>query len=133
MSGSRSVFLGALLAVSVAVLQEALVRLVEASGARDQPAVILVLLLAAFLGLLTAVVVRALKLASAVAPTALVMGWIVVPPLLKAIPAAATQYFASAASLTAPDAVALSVAVLAAAVTLAIQAEPLRSPRGPRR
>lgn len=129
MSGSRSIFLGALLALGVAIVQEALVRLVEASGARDQPAVILILLLAAFLGLLSAVVVRALKLASAVAPTALVMGWIVVPPLLKAIPAGATQYFASDASLTAPDAVALSVAVLAAAVTLAVQAEPQRASR----
>jgi hypothetical protein len=123
MSGSRSVFLGALLALGVAVLQEALVRLVEASGAKDQPAVILILLLAAFLGLLTAVVVRAMRLPGAVAPTVLVIGWIVVPPLLKAIPAAATQYFASDAALSAPDAVALAVAVLAAAVTLGVQAE----------
>jgi uncharacterized membrane protein HdeD (DUF308 family) len=123
MSGTRSVSLGALLAVGVAVLQEGLVRLVEASGARDQPAVILILLLAAFLGLLTAVAVRATRLPGAVAPTVLVIGWIVVPPLLRAIPAAATQYFASDASLTAPDAVALAVAVLAAAVTLGVQAE----------
>ena len=123
MSGSRSVFLGALLAVGVAVLQEGLVRLVEASGAKDQPAVILILLLAAFLGLLTAVTVRAMRLPGAVAPTVLVIGWIVVPPLLRAIPAAATDIFASDASLTAPDAVALAVAVLAAAVTLGVQAE----------
>jgi hypothetical protein len=123
MRGSRSVFLGALLALGVAILQEALVRLVEASGAKDQPAVILVLLLAAFLGLLTAVVVRAMRLPGAVAPTVLVIGWIVVPPLLRAIPAAATQYFASDAALSAPDAVALAVAVLAAAVTLGVQAE----------
>jgi hypothetical protein len=123
-SGSRSVFLGALLAVGVAVLQEGLVRLVEASGAKDQPALILVLLLAAFLGLLTAVGVRAMRLPGAVAPTVLVIGWIVVPPLLRAIPAGATQYFASDASLTAPDAVALAVAVLAAAVTLGVQGEP---------
>jgi hypothetical protein len=123
MSGTRSVFLGAVLAVGVAVLQEALVRLVEASGAKDQPAVILVLLLAAFLGLLTAVVVRAMKLPGAVAPTVLVIGWIVVPPLLKSIPAAATKSFASDAALSAPDAVALAVAVLAAAVTLGVQAE----------
>jgi len=123
MSASRSVFLGALLAVGVAILQEGLVRLVEASGAKDQPAVILILLLAAFLGLLTAVVVRAMRLPGAVAPTVLVIGWIVVPPFLGAIPAAATQYFASDASLTAPDAVALAVAVLAAAVTLGVQAE----------
>lgn len=123
MSGARSAFLGAVLAVGVAVLQRGLVGLVEASGAKDQPAVILILLLAAFLGLLTAVVVRAMRLPGAVAPTVLVMGWIVVPPLLKAIPAAATRYFASDASLTAPDAVALVVAVLAAAVTLGVQAE----------
>jgi hypothetical protein len=131
-SGSRSVFLGALLALGVAILQEALVRLVEASGAKDQPAVILILLLAAFLGLLTAVGVRALKLAGAVAPTVLVIGWIVVPPLLRAIPAPVTQIFAADASLTAPDAVALAVAVIAAAVTLGVQAEPLRAPRAPR-
>lgn len=123
MSGSRSVFLGAMLALGVAILQEALVRLVEASGARDQPAVILILLLAAFLGLLTAVVVRAMRLPGAVAPTVLVIGWIVVPPLLKAIPAPGTQSFASDASLTAPDAVALAVAVIAAAVTLGVQRE----------
>jgi hypothetical protein len=123
MTGIRSFFLGALLAVGVAVLQEGLVRLVEASGARDQPAVILILLLAAFLGLLTAVAVRAMRLPGAVAPTVLVIGWIVVPPLLKAIPAAATDIFAASASLTAPDAVALAVAVLAAAITLGVQAE----------
>jgi hypothetical protein len=123
MSGARSTLLGALLAVGVAVAQRGLVGLVEASGAKDQPAVILVLLLAAFLGLLTAVVVRAMRLPGAVAPTVLVIGWIVVPPLLRAIPAAATRYFASDASLTAPDAVALAVAVLAAAVTLGVQAE----------
>ena len=123
MSGTRSVFLGALLAVGVAVLQEGLVRLVEASGAKDQPAVVLILLLAAFLGLLTAVAVRAMRLPGAVAPTVLVIGWIVVPPLLKAIPSAATQYFASDAALAAPAAVALAVAVLAAAVTLGVQAE----------
>ncbi len=123
MSGARSASLGALLAVGVAVLQRGLVGLVEASGARDQPAVILILLLAAFLGLLTAVVVRAMRLPGAVAPTVLVMGWIVVPPLLKAVPAAATQYFASDASLTAPNAVALAVAILAAAVTLGVQGD----------
>jgi hypothetical protein len=123
MSGARSASLGALLAVGVAVLQRGLVGLVEASGARDQPAVILILLLAAFLGLLTAVVVRAMRLPGAVAPTVLVIGWIVVPPLLKAVPAAATQYFAADASLTAANAVALAVAVLAAAVTLGVQAE----------
>jgi hypothetical protein len=123
-SGARSVTMGALLAVGVAVLQRLLVGLVEASGAKDQPAVILILLLAAFLGLLTAVVVRAMRLPGAVAPTVLVIGWIVVPPLLRAIPAGVTQYFASDASLTAANAVALAVAVLAAAVTLGVQGEP---------
>lgn len=95
----------------------------DTSGARDQPAVVLVLLLAAFLGLLTAVVIRALRLPGFMAPTALVVGWIVVPPLLQAIPSAATQYFAADAALTAPDAVALAVAVIAAAVTLGVQPE----------
>ena len=123
MSGARSTFFGAFLAVGVAIVQRGLVGLVEASGAKDQPAVVLILLLAAFLGLLIAVVVRAIRLPGALAPTALVLGWIVVPPLLKAIPSAATQYFASDAALAAPDAVALVVAVLAAAVTLGVQAE----------
>ena len=123
MSGARTAILAAFLALGVAVLQQGLVQLVEASGARDQPAVVLILLLAAFLGLLTAVVTRALRVPGAMAPTVLVLGWIVVPPLLKAIPSAATQYFAADAALTAPDAVALAVAVIAAAVTLGVQAE----------
>jgi len=122
-SGARTSTLAAFLAVGVAVLQQGLAMLVEASGARQTPAVVLVLLLAAFLGLLTAVVVRAMRLPGALAPTVLVLGWIVVPPLLNAIPSAATQYFASDAALTAADAVALAVAVLAAAVTLGVQAE----------
>lgn len=123
MSGARTAILAAFLALGVAVLQQGLVRLVEASGARDQPAVVLILLLAAFLGLLTAVVTRALRVPGAMAPTVLVLGWIVVPPLLKAIPSAATQYFATDAALTAPDAVALAVAVVAAAVTMGVQSE----------
>jgi hypothetical protein len=123
MSGARSTFLGAFLAIGVAAVQRGLVGLVEASGAKDQPAVVLILLLAAFLGLLTAVVTRAMRLPGALAPTVLVLGWIVVPPLLRAIPSGATQYFASDAALAAPDAVALVVAVLAAAVTLGVQAE----------
>jgi hypothetical protein len=126
MSGARTAVLGAILAIGVAVLQQGLVNLVDASGARDQPAVILVLLLAAFLGLVTAVVTRAMHLPGAVAPTALVLGWIIVPPLLGAIPSAATRYLAGdggGAALTASDAVALAVAVIAAAVTLGVQAE----------
>lgn len=123
MSGARTAILGAILALGVAVLGQGLVRLVEASGAMDQPAVLLILLLAAFLGLLTAVVIRALRLPGAVAPTVLVIGWIVVPPILGAIPSAATQYFAGDAALPEADAVALAVAVIAAAVTLGVQAE----------
>jgi membrane-bound ClpP family serine protease len=123
MSGARSAILGGVLAVGVAVLQQGLVRLVMASGAKDQPAVVLILLLAAFLGLLTAVVTRAMRLPGAVAPTVLVLGWILVPPILGAVPSAATQYFAGDAALTAADAVALTVAVLSAAVTLGVQAE----------
>lgn len=123
MSGARSAILAAVLALGVSVVEQGLVRLVEASGAKDQPAVVLILLLAAFLGLLTAVVIRGMRLPGAMAPTVLVLGWIVVPPLLRAIPSAATQYFAADAALTAPDAVALAVAVIAAAVTLSVQAE----------
>lgn len=123
MSGARNAILGGVLAVGVAVLQQGLVRLVVASGAKDQPAVVLILLLAAFLGLLTAVVTRAMRLPGAVAPTVLVLGWILVPPILGAVPSAATQYFAGDAALTAADAVALTVAVLSAAVTLGVQAE----------
>jgi hypothetical protein len=122
-SGPRTAILTAFLAVGVAILQQALVGLVDASGAKDQPAVVLVLLLAAFLGLLTAVATRALRLPGAMAPTVLVLGWIMVPPLLKAIPSAATQYFAADAALAAPDAVALTVAVVAAAITLGVQAD----------
>jgi len=123
MSGARAVVMTAILALGVAILGQGLVRLVEASGAKDQPAVILILLLAAFLGLLTAVVIRSLNLPGAMAPTVLVLGWIVVPPILGAIPSAATQYFAGDAALSAADAVALAVAVIAAAVTLGVQAE----------
>jgi hypothetical protein len=123
MSGARSAVLAAILGLGVAVVEQGLVRLVEASGAKDQPAVVLILLLAAFLGLLTAVMVRAMRLPGALAPTALVLGWVVVPPLLKAIPSAATQSFAADSSLSAPTAVALAVAVIAAAVTLGVQSE----------
>jgi uncharacterized membrane protein HdeD (DUF308 family) len=119
-SGARTAFLTAILALGVAVLQQGLVQLVEASGARDQPAVILVLLLSAFLGLLTAVVARATGLPGAVAPTVLVLGWIVVPPVLGAIPSSLTEYFAGEAALDATDAVALAVAVVSAAATLGV-------------
>jgi uncharacterized membrane protein HdeD (DUF308 family) len=123
MSGARAAIVAAVLALGVAILGQGLVRLVEASGAKDQPAVVLILLLAAFLGLLTAVVVRSMRLPGAMAPTVLVLGWIVVPPILGAIPSGATQYFAGDVALAAEDAVALAVAVIAAAITLGVQAE----------
>jgi hypothetical protein len=120
MTGARAVLLGLLLAVGVAVVYQGLVRLVEASGARDQPAVILVMLLSAFLGLLTSVLTRAMRLPGAVAPTALVLGWILVPMLLGAIPGQATQLFAGDARLVPAESIALVVAVVSAAVTLAV-------------
>lgn len=120
MSGARAAFGGSILAVGVAILERGLVRLVEASGARDQPAMLLVLLLSAFLGLLTAVAVRAVRLPGAMAPTALVLGWVVVPPLMGLIPSQATDLFAGGAEQTATQAVALVVAVLSATVTLGV-------------
>jgi hypothetical protein len=123
MTGLRSSLLGAALALAVAFGHEGLVRLVDASGARDQPALVLVLLLSAFLGLLTAVVARSLQLPSATAPTVLVLGWIAVPPLLALIPSAATDLFPATARLSAQDAVALVIATLAATATLAVAVE----------
>ena len=120
MRGARTALLVLLLALGVTVVDRGLVRLVEASGARDQPAVILVLLLSAFLGLLTAVLARAMRLPSAVAPTALVLGWIAIPLLLGAIPGQAPQLFADDARLQPTESVALVVAVVSAAVTLAV-------------
>jgi hypothetical protein len=123
MSGARSVLLGALLALAVTVSYQGVVRLVEASGARDQPALILILLLAAFLGVLTAVVTRMLRLPGATAPTVLVLGWTLVPVVLAAIPSAATALFAGDAALTTGQALALATATVAAAVTLGVPAE----------
>ena len=124
MSGPRTAIIGSVLALAVAVLQQGLVRLVDASGAREQPAVLLVLLLSAFLGLLAAVATRAIRLPGAMAPTVLVLAWVAVPPILGAIPSAATQYFAGDAALTAAEAGALVVAVLAATVTLIVSGKP---------
>jgi hypothetical protein len=123
MSPVRTIFLAIILAIGVALLEQGLIRLVDASGAKDQPAVVLVLLLSAFLGLLTAVLTRSLRLPGAMAPTALVLGWIVVPVLLAAVPSQATAAFGGGAALNAEDATALAVAVIAAAVTLGVQAE----------
>ena len=123
MIGVRSAVLGVLLALAVTIAYEGLVGLVDASGARDQPALILVLLLAAFLGVLTAVATRMLRLPGATAPTVLVLGWTLVPVLLGAIPSAATQLFAGDAALSAGQALALATATIAAAVTLGVPAD----------
>jgi hypothetical protein len=121
--GVRAFLLGALLAVVVAVAQQGMVRLVDVPGAQDQPAVILILLLAAFLGVLTGVATRTLRVPGATAPTVLVLGWILVPAVLRAIPSAATQLFAGDAELAASEALALVTAVVASAVTLGVPAE----------
>ena len=123
MTPVRTILLTIILAIAVALLEQGLVRLVNASGARDQPAIILVLLLSAFLGLLTAVLCRSLSLPGAIAPTALVLGWILVPMVLGAIPSKATSAFSGSGDLTAANAIALAVAVVAAAVTLGVQRE----------
>ena len=123
MSPARTIFLTALLAVAVAVLERGLIRLVEASGAAQEPGVILVLLLSAFLGLLTAVLTRSMRLPGAIAPTALVLGWILVPAVLGAFPGQALTAFKGNVGLDAREATALVVAVVAAAVTLGVQSE----------
>jgi hypothetical protein len=121
--GLRSAVLGTLLAVAVAIAYQAVVGLVDASGARDQPALVLILLLSAFLGVLTAVATRMLRLPGATAPTVLVLGWILIPVVLGAIPSAATALFAGDAALSSGQALALATATVAAAVTLGVPAE----------
>ena len=123
MSGARSAVLGILLALGVTVAYQGVVRLVDASGARDQPAVVLILLLSAFLGVLTAVVTRMLRLPGATAPTVLVLGWTLIPIVLAAVPSAATELFASDGALSSGQALALATATVAAAVTLGVPAE----------
>ena len=120
MIGVRSVMLGALLALGVTIAYQAVVGLVEASGARDQPALILILLLSAFLGVLAAVATRMLRLPGATAPTVLVLGWTLIPVILGAIPSAATALFAADAALSSGQALALATATVAAAVTLGV-------------
>jgi len=122
-SGARSAILGGILAIAVAMSEQGLVRLVDASGAKDQPATVVVLLLAAFLGVLTAVITRTLQLPGAAAPTALVLGWILVPPIFGAIPSAATHLFARSAGLSVSEGLALVVATIAASITLGVPAE----------
>lgn len=123
MIGARAVLLGAALALLVTVGYQGIVSLVEASGARDQPALVLVLLLSAFLGVLTAVVTRMLRLPGATAPTVLVLGWTLVPIILGAIPSEATAAFAGRGALTAGQALALATATVAAAVALGVPSE----------
>ncbi len=123
MNGARAVILGLLLALLVALAEQGLVRLVGASGARDQPALILVLLLAAFLGVLTAVATRVLRLPGATAPTVLVLGWTLVPAALALVPSAATQAVGGNAALTSAEALSLAVATVAAAITLGVPSE----------
>jgi hypothetical protein len=120
MMSARTLIIGAVLALGVALLGQGLVRLVDASGAQDQPAVVLVLLLSAFLGLLTAVLTRALDVPGFMAPTVLVVGWIVVPPILGLFPVAAAEAFAGGPALNAGEAASLAVAVISASVTLGV-------------
>jgi hypothetical protein len=122
-SGARSAVLGILLALGVTVAYQGIVRLVDASGARDQPAIVLILLLSAFLGVLTAVVTRMLRLPGATAPTVLVLGWTLIPIFLAAVPSAATELFAGDGTLSSGQALALATATVAAAVTLGVPAE----------
>lgn len=121
MRGARAVLLTVLLAGLVAVIQQGLVRLVQGSGAAPEPAVILILLLAAFLGLLTGVATRALNLPGAVAPTSLVMAWTVAPVIFGALPWPIFQALGGDAAIDATDSLALAVAAVAAAVTLGVQ------------
>ena len=123
MTGARSAVLGLILAVGGTIAYRGIVSLVNASGARDQPATILILLLAAFLGVLTAVATRMLRLPGATAPTVLVLGWTLIPVILAAIPSAATQFFGSDGALNTGQALALATATVAAAVTLGVPAE----------
>ena len=123
MIGLRSGVLGALLSLAVTIAYQAVVGLVEASGARDQPALVLILLLSAFLGVLTAVATRMLRLPGATAPTVLVLGWILIPVVLGAFPSAATDLFAGDGALSSGQALALATATVAAAVTLGVPAE----------
>jgi hypothetical protein len=123
MIGARAAVLGLLLAVAVAIAYQGIVELVQASGARDQPATILILLLSAFLGVLTAVATRTLRLPGATAPTVLVLGWTLIPVVFAAIPSAATQLFGSDGNLSTNQALALATATVAAAVTLGVPAE----------
>ena len=115
------VLLTILLTGAVAVVQQGLVRLVEGSGAAQEPAVILILLLAAFLGLLTGVATRALNLPGAVAPTVVVLAWTLAPVIFSALPWEIFQTLGGDAALSGTDSLALAMAAVAAAITLGVQ------------
>ncbi len=121
MRGARAVLFTIGLTGVVAVVQQGLVRLVESSGAAEQPAVILILLLAAFLGLLTGVATRALNLPGAVAPTVVVLAWTLAPPIFSALPWEIFQALGGDAALSATESLALAMAAVAAAITLGVQ------------
>jgi hypothetical protein len=115
------VLLTILLTGVVAVVQQGLVKLVEGSGAAAEPAVILILLLAAFLGLLTGVATRALNLPGAVAPTVVVLAWTLAPVIFSALPWEIFQALGGDAALSATESLALAMAAVAAAITLGVQ------------
>jgi hypothetical protein len=64
-----------------------------------------------------------MALPGAIAVTALVLGWIVVPAVLGALPGQALSAFRGDIGLEAREAIALVVAVIAATVTLGVQSE----------
>jgi hypothetical protein len=119
--GARAVLLTIVLTGVVAVVQQGLVRLVQGSGAAQEPAVILILLLAAFLGLLTGVATRALNLPGAVAPTVVVLAWTLAPVIFGALPWAIFQALGGDAALDPTESLALAVAAVASAITLGVQ------------
>jgi hypothetical protein len=119
--GARAVLLTLLLTAVVAVVQQGLVRLVEGSGAAQEPAVILILLLAAFLGLLTGVATRGLNLPGAVAPTVVVLAWTLAPVIFAAMPWPIFQALGGDAALSGTESLALAMAAVAAAITLGVQ------------
>ena len=122
MSSPRTLLISLALCIGVAIVWQGLVRLVANSGATDQPAVILQVLLAAFLGLLTAVAARSMRLGPALAPAILVLAWIVMPPIFGALPWAFFDNFGGTADLSAAEALSLAVATTAAAITQAVTA-----------
>jgi hypothetical protein len=64
-----------------------------------------------------------MRLPGAIAPTALVLGWILVPAVLGTFPGQALSAFQGDVGLDAGEAIALVMAVIAAAVTLGVQAD----------